>query len=230
MKNLISRKSRGKKGEGRTVKFTPINIPVELADDLKLYRDIYSDVVGDKVSLESMLRSWMEIMAEQEPEVQRAFEDAKKSREEFTCRMAAGLGLTPEQLEANRAAFNPTDPVNEPWNLRYVFEKDGDEVEAIPGDKAPFYAKIGGRNVGMKEMLANDWVLMNDAGIELDIDQAWQINHLIKEHVADAKDNANESLWTMLTQNAERRRNSNEPEITMDEINAEIAAYRAEKK
>lgn len=44
------------------------------------------------------------------------------------------------------------------------------------------------------------------------------------------KDNANERLHTMLALNAERRRNSNEPEISLDEINAEIAAYRSEKK
>ncbi len=45
-----------------------------------------------------------------------------------------------------------------------------------------------------------------------------------------AKDNANERLRTMLAVNAERRRSSNQPEIPLDEINAEIAAYRAEKE
>ncbi len=45
-----------------------------------------------------------------------------------------------------------------------------------------------------------------------------------------AKDNANERLRTMLALNAGRRRSGNEPEISLDEINAEIAAYRAEKK
>lgn len=44
------------------------------------------------------------------------------------------------------------------------------------------------------------------------------------------KDNANERLRTMLALNAERRRNSNEAEVSLDEINAEIAAYRAEKE
>ena len=44
------------------------------------------------------------------------------------------------------------------------------------------------------------------------------------------KDNANERLRTMLALNAERRRNSNEPEVSLDEINAEIVAYRAEKE
>ena len=44
------------------------------------------------------------------------------------------------------------------------------------------------------------------------------------------KDKANERLRTMLALNAERRRNSNEPEVSLDEINAEIAAYRAEKE
>lgn len=44
-----------------------------------------------------------------------------------------------------------------------------------------------------------------------------------------AKDNTNERLRTLLALNAERRRSNNEPEISLDEINAEIAAYRAEK-
>ena len=47
---------------------------------------------------------------------------------------------------------------------------------------------------------------------------------------AGAKDNANERLRTMLALNAERRKSSNEPEVSLDEINAEIAAYRAEKE
>lgn len=43
------------------------------------------------------------------------------------------------------------------------------------------------------------------------------------------KNNANERLRSMLALNAERRRSSFESEISLDEINAEIAAYRAEK-
>lgn len=83
LKLLINHKPRGKKGEGRTVKFTPTNIPVDLADDLKLYKDIYAEMLGDKVSLESMLRSWMKIVAEQQPDVEQVFYNKKKLQADF---------------------------------------------------------------------------------------------------------------------------------------------------
>ena len=38
------------------------------------------------------------------------------------------------------------------------------------------------------------------------------------------------SLTQMLKANMEERKQTNEPELTLDEINAEIAAYRAEQK
>jgi len=96
--------------------------------------------------------------------------------------MAAGLGQTSEEYRENQASFDPADPELEPWKLGNTFERDGEEIEAYPGDRSPFFAKIDGRYVGMKEMLAGDWTLINSAGAELDIDQAWQVNKLIKEH------------------------------------------------
>ena len=179
---IPSRKSRGKKGEGRKVNFFPINVPVDVADDLKLYRLLYSENLEETISFENMFRHWMDIVAVVEPEIQAAFENAKKSRSEEEKKFAAGLGLTTEQLEANEAAFDPADPENEPWKLRYFFEKDGEELEALPGNRSPFYAKISGRNVGMKDMLVDGWTLMNEVGVELDFDQAAKICALIKEH------------------------------------------------
>lgn len=196
LSDLINRKPRGKKGEGRQVHFVTINIPKDVADDLKLYRDLYSislsktkDENGypipEKVSFENMLRRWLDNIGTFDPEIKQLFDDAKLSRRKEMEKEAAALGLSPEQLKANQAAYDPTNPEDEPWKLKYIFEKDGEEIEAHPGNKAAFYAKINGRNVGIKTMLADGWTLMNENGVEIDIDQAWQINILIKVHSSE---------------------------------------------
>ena len=97
-------------------------------------------------------------------------------------RLAAGLGLTAEQLKENEATFDPTAPENEPWKLRYLFEKDGEQVDALPGDLVPFYAKVNGFNIGMSKLLADGWTLQNEVGVELDLEQAQKIRALIREH------------------------------------------------
>ena len=178
----VQKKHRGKKGEGRKVMFTQINLPSEIAEDLKLYKLIYSQKMsGENVSYESIMRHWMNIVNEREPEIKSAFDAVKSSRKKFAEEMAADLGLTPEQLQANEAAHDPADEKNEPWKMRYVFEKNGKEIEAIPGDKEPFYARMAGRNVGMKEMLADGWTLLNEIGDELNFQQAERINALFKK-------------------------------------------------
>lgn len=179
---IPSRKSRGKKGEGRKVNFFPINVPVDVADDLKLYRLLYSENLEETISFENMFRHWMDIVAVVEPEIQAAFENAKKSRSEEEKKFAAGLGLTTEQMEANEAAFDPADPENEPWKLSYFFEKDGEQVDALPGDLVPFYAKVNGQNIGISKLLADGWTLQNECGNELDYEEALKIRSLIKEH------------------------------------------------
>ena len=191
--NKLFKRPKAENGAGRSVKIKHLLLPEEVVDNLRHYRDSYSiclatekDEAGNpipiKVTFEQMLRRWMDQVGRFDPDVATRFVQDKQHREEEQERMAAGFGLTPEQLEENIAAFDPTDPANKPWMLKYVFEKNGEEMEAIPGDKAPFYAKIGGRNVGMRDLLFNGWIFMNELGNELDIDQAWQINRLIKEH------------------------------------------------
>ena len=67
--------------------------------------------------------------------------------------------------------------------MRHFFERDGEELDAIPGDLTPFYAVKEGRNVGMKQLFADGWVLMNDAGIEIDYDQAVAVSRILKQHL-----------------------------------------------
>ena len=67
--------------------------------------------------------------------------------------------------------------------MRHFFERDGEELDAIPGDLTPFYAVKEGRTVGMKQLFADGWTLMNDAGIEIDYDQAAEVSQILKQHL-----------------------------------------------
>ena len=64
-------KKRGPKGEGRAVIYKPVQLPVELIEDLKLYKDAYGLLFAEDkdewgnpipvhVSYEQMLRRWMD--------------------------------------------------------------------------------------------------------------------------------------------------------------------------
>ena len=191
--NKLFKRQRAEKGSGRTVKIKHLLLPADVVDDLKIYQYCYGicfspekgkdgNTIPIRVTYEQMLRRWMDNIGRIDPDVAKAFPIVKEQRRKEQERLAAGLGLTPEQLMENETSFDPTDPENEPWKLSYFFEKDGERVEALPGIYTPFYAKINGRNVGMKDMLVDGWILMNEVGVELDFDQAVKICTLIKEH------------------------------------------------
>ena len=182
--NKLFKRPKAENGAGRSVKIKHLLLPQEVIEDLKLYRDCYTECLGVKVSYEQMFRRWMDQIGRIDSDVAQMFIQAKMTRKEEQERMAAGLGITAEQLKENEAAFDPADPVNEPWELRYMFEKDGEEVEAYLGDKAAFYAKMNGRSVGMAAMIHDGWTLMNEVGVELDINEAWRIHNIIKAHLS----------------------------------------------
>lgn len=66
--------------------------------------------------------------------------------------------------------------------MQYFFEKDGDEIPAIPDGELLFYAEIDGKKVGMKELVQQDWTLMNEAGIEIDIILAVKVSKILLSH------------------------------------------------
>lgn len=68
------------------------------------------------------------------------------------------------------------------WKLSYFFEKDGEQVDALPDDLVPFYAKVNGFNIGISKLLADGWTLQNEVGVELDLEQAQKIRALMKDH------------------------------------------------
>ncbi len=77
-------------------------------------------------------------------------------------------------------AVDPTEGAV--WDVRYYFVKDGEELEAFAGDKAAFYCKQDGQNIGMTSMINRGWKLVNDAGVELTKSQAVKIREIIKSH------------------------------------------------
>ena len=178
----FGRKPKGKDNAGRSTKVTSIMISQDLKNRLAELKDSYECCYKETVTYDQMLERWADNVGRFDPKVIGCLETIREDRKKEQERLAAGLGITPEQLKENEAAFDPTDSVNEPWELRYMFEKDGEEVEAYLGDKAAFYAKMDGRSICMAAMLKDGWTLMNEVGVKLDIDQAWQINQLIKEH------------------------------------------------
>ena len=177
--NKLVKKKRGEKGKGRATIFKPINLPEDVIEDLKLYRNIYEikfspnkDEWGNpipvRISYEQILRRWMDNVGRFDPEVQAEVMDVKEYRKTHPV-----------------VVTYPVDPTEgEVWDLRYYFERDGEQLEAKLGDMAPFYAKVNGRNVGIKALMDDEWNFINEVGIEITLEQAIIIRNKIKEHQA----------------------------------------------
>lgn len=85
LSKLYSRK-RNRKGEGPR-KFVKIQVPEEIFDEVKLYKDVYSryltqknDAVPIKVSFEQLFRRWLDNVHRIDPDVARMFHEARISQ------------------------------------------------------------------------------------------------------------------------------------------------------
>ena len=180
----FGRKPKGKDNTGRSTKVTSIMISKDLKDRLSELKDAYEECYKETVTYDQMLERWADNVGRCDPKVPGCLEAIRERGRKEQERLAASLGITAEQLKENEDAFDPVNPVNEPWELRYMFEKDGEKVEAILGDKAAFYAKMDGRSVGMAAMIHDGWTLMNEYGVELNINEAWRVHKEIKAHLS----------------------------------------------
>ena len=175
-RKLFTRK-KAKNGEGRQSVIKHLLLPEEVIQELRLFKDAYSvclsrekDQWGNpipvQVTWEQMLRRWMDNVGRFDKDVKDYVEAGKV------------------YLAANPPApVYPVDPTKgKIWEMSHFFERDGEELDAIPGDLTPFFAMKGGRRVEMTQLLADGWVLMNDAGIEIDYDQAAEISLILKSH------------------------------------------------
>lgn len=175
-RKLFTRK-KAKNGEGRQSVIKHLLLPEEVIKELRQYKDAYSvclsremdkwgNPVPVQVTWEQMLRRWMDNVGRFDKDVKEYVESGK-----------AHLAANPP---APTFSVDPTE--GEIWKMRYFFEHDGEELDAIPGDMTPFYAVKEGRNVGMKQLFADGWVLMNEAGIEIDYNKAAEVSRILKEH------------------------------------------------
>ena len=85
------KRPRNRNHEGAR-KYVNVQVPIEVYEDLKLYKDLYSvyltkkndergNPVPIKVTFEQMFRRWMESVRRFDPEVARSFVTSKQSRD-----------------------------------------------------------------------------------------------------------------------------------------------------
>ena len=183
-RKLLAKRPKAKNGQKRQVTIKHILLPEELVAELQLYKQAYSDVINQKVSWEQMFHRWMENISRFDPDVKLRVEAMKTPV------------ITPEQ-KAEQQVEQPSlerifsvDPTEgEVWNMKYFFEKDGEQLKAewAKSDKASFSVKINNRSCGVREMLKNGWILMNGGGIEIHAEQAMVVAQKRKKHLEEVE-------------------------------------------
>ena len=160
---------RRKHGEG-VDKFATVGLKKEVAQEFKFLVKAYSEVYGQKMTPTQIIKRLMDAGVKRcDPDVYEVFSRLKED-------------VTPEPVLEITHPVDPTE--GDAWDLRYFFEKDGEELDAHPGDKTSFYCHYNGKNVGISTMLYEGWKLYNEGGIEINKDQAKIISDKIKSHSA----------------------------------------------
>lgn len=184
---------RNRHGEGRR-RYTTIGLNDEVAYELKLLVKAYSEVYG-KMTPGQVIKRLIDAGVKRcDPEVFEAF-------------IRLTEGGTPEPVLEIVHQVDPTE--GEVWNMKYYFEKDGEQLEAewAKSDKASFSVKVKNRSCGVKEMLKNGWVLMNDAGIEITEEQALIIAQTRRKHLKDLELQVMEVMESIYEQDDPKKKN-----------------------
>ena len=153
---------RRKHGEG-VDKFATVGLKKEVAQEFKFLVKAYSEVYGQKMTPTQVIKRLMDAGVKRcDPDVHAVFSRLKE----------AG---TPEPVLES----DPTQ--GDVWERRYFAVKDGDKIELQVGDKQPFYGKFNGKDVGLWKFIQEGYTFMNDAGLEINEEQAKIISGQIKE-------------------------------------------------
>lgn len=170
--NKLVKKKRGEKGKGRATIFKPINLPEDVIEDLKLYRDIYGikfspnkDEWGNpipvRISYEQVIRRWMDNVGRFDPEVKKEFESrnlARDKSEETQKIITRCMNLVKEA--------NPEKPdvswwIKDEW---YVNPETGKIYPVLKGkDGKSDYARTNGDIMG-KTFCPEDLMLSEECG------------------------------------------------------------------
>ena len=152
---------RRKHGEG-VDKFATVGLKKEVAQEFKFLVKAYSEVYGQKMTPTQVIKRLMDAGVKRcDPDVHAVFSRLKEA------------GTHEPVLESDPTKGNV-------WERRYFAVKDGDKVELQVGDKQPFYGKFNGKDVGLWKFIQEGYTFMNDAGVEINEDQAKIIAQTIK--------------------------------------------------
>lgn len=164
---------RNRHGEGKR-RYTTIGLNDEVAAEFKLVVNAYSEVYGKMTPAQVIKRLIDAGLKRCDPEVFDAF-------------IRLTEGGTPEPVLEIVHQVDPTE--GEVWEMQYFFEKDGEQLAAewAKSDKASFSVKINNRSCGVREMLKNGWILMNDGGIEINEEQAMVVAQKRKKHLEEVE-------------------------------------------
>ena len=167
--NFLTKK-RGKKGNGRATVFKAVQLPVDIIDELKLYRDVYGflqskgkdaqgNPIPEKVSFEQMLRRWMDNVDCFDPEAHAMVNSILRERRDL-----------PPTYEVDPFRY----PVNE---FQYMFETDEGEVECdfMAGTFECHEAESSYNGLSLEDMYRKNFHLINDAGYEFSLEQAHEL-------------------------------------------------------
>ena len=171
-------KKRGPKGEGRAVIYKPVQLPVELIEELKLYKDAYGLIFAEEkdewgnpipvhVSYEQMLRRWMDNVKKFDKAVQKEVDECRRIRE-----------LYPAPVHY------PVDPCDgDIWEMEYLASRNGDEYPLVVDQELGFYAVIDGEKKGAEQLNNEEYEIMNDAGIVIELKDVYRVSKKILDHM-----------------------------------------------
>lgn len=174
-------KKRGPKGGGRAVIYKPVQLPVELIKDLKMYKDAYGMLLAEEedewgnpipvhVSYEQMFRRWMDNVKKFDKDVQKEVDEYRRIRAEHP---------VPVQY--------PVDPCEgDIWEMEYSAWRNGVDYSLTVDKELAFYAIIDGVKKGAQDLINEEYEIMNDAGVVLDIVQAYRVSDKILKHYKTA--------------------------------------------
>ena len=173
--NFNSRRESRKQEETKIYK--SLRLPETVINDLKLYQDAYGFMLSEeedqsgnpipaRLMLAEMLTMWMENVELFDKDVYDDVQFTKRMREEHPQRPVHHV--------------DPTE--GEVWKLRYLAERDGEEIEMKPDSHLGFVGRLNGKKVGLEVLIDEEWTFMNEVGIEITLEQAKEISRKILGH------------------------------------------------
>ena len=173
--NFNSRRE-SRKQEGTKI-YKSLRLPETVINDLKLYQDAYGFMLSEeedqsgnpipaRLMLAEMLTMWMDNVELFDKDVYDDVQFTKRMREEHPQRPVHHV--------------DPTE--GEVWELRYLAERDGEEIEMKPDSHLGFVGRLNGKKVGLEVLIDEEWTFMNEVGIEITLEQAKEISRKILGH------------------------------------------------